>query len=114
MTPPSSQSRLFCHWWKRIGLRLSPQATELLISADGGGSNNRRVRLWKIELQKLAEERHMIIHVCQFAPGTSKWNKIEHRMFCHMSENWRGRPQESRGVVAKLIADTDTEKGLKI
>ena len=101
-------------WWKRMGIRLYPQASELLIMADGGGSNGSRVRLWKIELQKLVEELNMTIHVCHFPPGTSKWNKIEHRMFCHISENWRGRPLESRAVVVNLIANTRTAKGLTI
>jgi hypothetical protein len=101
-------------WWKRMGHRLYPDATELLITADGGGSNGSRVRLWKIELQKLADELNMTIHVCHFPPGTSKWNKIEHRMFCHISENWRGRPLESQAVVVNLIANTRTEKGLEI
>jgi hypothetical protein len=101
-------------WWQRMGYRLYPQAAELLITADGGGSNGSRVRLWKIELQKLAEELRMTIHVCHFPPGTSKWNKIEHRMFCHISENWRGRPLQSRAVVVNLIANTRTEKGLTI
>jgi len=101
-------------WWKRMGLRLYPQAPQLLITADGGGSNGSRVRLWKIEVQKLAQELNMTIHVCHFPPGTSKWNKIEHRMFCHISENWRSRPLESRAVVVNLIANTRTEKGLSI
>jgi len=101
-------------WWKRMGMRLYPRATELLITADGGGSNGSRVRLWKIEVQKLAQELNMTVHVCHFPPGTSKWNKIEHRMFCHISENWRGRPLESRAVVVNLIANTRTEKGLAI
>lgn len=101
-------------WWKRMGIRLYPEASELLITADGGGSNGSRVRLWKVEVQKLAQELDMTIHVCHFPPGTSKWNKIEHRMFCHISENWRGRPLESRAVVVNLIANTRTEKGLTI
>jgi hypothetical protein len=101
-------------WWKRMGNRLYPQVKELLITADGGGSNGSRVRLWKIEVQKLAEEFDMTIHVCHFPPGTSKWNKIEHRMFCHVTENWRSRPLESRAVVVNLIASTRTEKGLAI
>jgi len=101
-------------WWKRMGMRLYPEASELLITADGGGSNGSRVRLWKVEAQKLAQEFDMTIHVCHFPPGTSKWNKIEHRMFCHISENWRGRPLESRAVVVNLIANTRTEKGLTI
>jgi len=101
-------------WWKRMGFSLYPQATELLITADGGGSNGSRVRLWKVELQRLAEEFNMNIHVCHFPPGTSKWNKIEHRMFCHITENWRSRPLSSRAVIVNLIADTRTEKGLTI
>ena len=101
-------------WWKRMGIKLYPRATQLLITADGGGSNGSRVRLWKIEIQKLARELNMIIHVCHFPPGTSKWNKIEHRMFCHISENWRGRPLESQAVVVNLIANTRTDKGLVI
>jgi hypothetical protein len=102
------------HWWRRMGNRLYPQVKELLITADGGGSNGSRVRLWKIEVQKLAEELDMTIHVCHFPPGTSKWNKIEHRVFCHVTENWRSRPLESRAVVVNLIAKTRTEKGLAI
>jgi transposase len=101
-------------WWKRMGIRLYPKAEELLITADGGGSNGSRVRLWKIEVQKLAEALDMTIHVCHFPPGTSKWNKIEHRMFCHVTENWRSRPLESRAVVVNLIANTRTAKGLTI
>jgi len=101
-------------WWKRMGVRRYPQAPEVLITADRGRSNGSRVRLWKIEVQKLAQELNMTIHVCHFPPGTSKWNKIEHRMFCHISENWRGRPLESRAVVINLIANTRTAKGLTI
>jgi len=101
-------------WWKRMGIGLYPQARELLITADGGASNGSRVRLWKIEVQKLAEELDMTVHVCHFPPGTSKWNKIEHRMFCHVIENWRSRPPESRAVVVNLIANTRTAKGLTI
>jgi hypothetical protein len=101
-------------WWTQMGRQLYPGAMELLITADGGGSNGSRVRLWKIEIQKLARELNMNIHVSHFPPGTSKWNKIEHRMFCHITSNWRGRPLESRAVVVNLIANTRTEKGLKI
>jgi len=101
-------------WWKHMGHSLYPQANEMLITADGGGSNGSRVRLWKIELQRLADDINMTIHVCHFPPGTSKWNKIEHRMFCHISENWRSRPLESQAVVVNLIANTRTEKGLEI
>lgn len=101
-------------WWKRMGMRLYPQATELLITADGGGSNGSRVRLWKIEVQKLAQELDMTIHVCHFPPGTSKWNKIEHRMFSHISQNWRGKPLVSIETIVNLIAATKTRKGLAI
>lgn len=101
-------------WWQSMGCKAHPHAKELLITADGGGSNGWRVRLWKVELQKLANRLNKTIHVCHFPPGTSKWNKIEHRMFCHITENWRARPLESRAVVVNLIANTTTKKGLKI
>lgn len=101
-------------WWSEMGSRLYPQATDLLVTADGGGSNGSRSRLWKVELQKLASELSLTIHVAHFPPGTSKWNKIEHRMFCHISENWRGRPLTSRAVVVELIRHTTTEHGLEI
>lgn len=102
------------HWWKRMGQPTYPQAQELLITADSGGSNSYRARLWKCQLQKLANETGLRIAVCHFPPGTSKWNKIEHRMFCHITANWRGRPLESREVVVNLIANTQTSKGLTI
>jgi hypothetical protein len=86
----------------------------LLITADCGGSNGNRTKLWKVELQRLADELGMTIHVCHFPPGTSKWNKIEHRMFCHISENWRGKPLTSRQVVINLISHTHTYEGLEI
>jgi hypothetical protein len=101
-------------WWKRMGKRTYPDAKRLLVTADGGGSNGSRVRLWKVELQKLANDVGMEIRICHFPPGTSKWNKIEHRMFCHITENWRGRPLESHAVVVNLIANTTTAQGLKI
>jgi hypothetical protein len=101
-------------WWQRMGKPLYPDSKDLLITADGGGSNGSRVRLWKYELQKLATELELTIHVCHFPPGTSKWNKIEHRMFCHITENWRGRPLESMATVVSLIAKTTTAQGLKI
>ena len=82
-------------------------------TADGGGSNGRRCRLWKVELQGLADEIGLHISVCHFPPGTSKWNKIEHRMFCHITENWRGRPLVSREVVVNLIGHTTTEEGYR-
>jgi hypothetical protein len=101
-------------WWLRMGQAVYPQATELLITADGGGSNGSRTRLWKVELQKLADELGLAITVCHFPPGTSKWDKIEHRMFNHISMNWRGRPLTSHEVMVKLIGDTTTQEGLRI
>ncbi len=101
-------------WWRRMGSRVYPGATELLITADGGGSNGSRCRLWKLELQGLADEIGLRISVCHFPPGTSKWTKIEHRMFCHITENWRGRPLVSREVVVNLIGHTTTKQGLSI
>lgn len=101
-------------WWNRMGIRVYPQAKKLLITADGGGSNGRRCRLWKVELQRLADEIGLSISVCHFPPGTSKWNKIEHRMSCHITENWRGRPLVSREVVVNLIGGTKTKGGLEI
>ena len=91
-----------------------PDTTELLITADCGGSNGYRVRLWKVALQSLANETGLKISVCHFPPGTSKWNKIEHRMFCHISMNWRGKPLESHDVIVNLIGNTTTETGLTI
>ena len=91
-----------------------PGMRELTITADGGGSNGARVRLWKIELQKLADETEVVIHVHHFPPGTSKWNKIEHRMFCHITQNWRGRPLIDRVAIVELIGATTTKTGLKI
>lgn len=102
------------HWWKRMGQPTYPQAKELLITADAGGSNSYRARLWKCQLQKLADGTGLSITVCHFPPGTSKWNKIEHRMFCHITANWRGRPLESLDVIVNLIANTQTSKGLTI
>jgi len=101
-------------WWQAMGQPVYPQATALLVTADGGGSNGSRTRLWKFELQKLADELGLSIHVCHFPPGTSKWNKIEHRLFCHISQNWRGRPLTSREVVVNLISQTTTAQGLAI
>jgi hypothetical protein len=101
-------------WWRHMGSRVYPQATKLLVTADGGGSNGSRCRLWKVELQRLASEIGLRISVCHFPPGTSKWNKIEHRMFCHITENWRGRPLVSREAVVNLIGHTTTETGLSI
>jgi hypothetical protein len=102
------------NWWTRMGRAAYPQAQELLITADAGGSNSYRAKLWKRELQKLADETGLTLTVCHFPPGTSKWNKIEHRMFCHITANWRGRPLSSLEVTVNLIAATTTQKGLKI
>lgn len=101
-------------WWYEMGQRTYPQARELLITADCGGSNSYRCRLWKVSLQHLADETGLQIQVCHFPPGTSKWNKIEHRMFCHITQNWRGRPLTSRAVVVSLIGSTTTKTGLQI
>ena len=101
-------------WWLRMGSAAYPEAKRLLITADGGGSNSSRSRLWKVELQKFADASELSISVCHFPPGTSKWNKIEHRMFCHIAENWRGRPLVSREVVVNLIGHTRTKQGLTI
>jgi hypothetical protein len=101
-------------WWTRMGRRAYPQAKELLITADGGGSNGSRVRLWKVTLQKLAQELAMPLHVRHFPPGTSKWNKIEHRMFCHITENWRAHPLVDYITIIELISNTGTSKGLSI
>jgi transposase len=101
-------------WWFGMGKELYPDAQELLITADGGGSNGSRVRLWKLELQKLANELGIPIRVSHFPPGTSKWNKIEHRLFSYISMNWRGKPLVSHETIVNLIAATTTRKGLKV
>lgn len=101
-------------WWKLMGRERYPNAHRLLISADGGGSNGSRVRLWKIELQKLADELGVPITVCHLPPGTSKWNKIEHRLFSFITGNWRGKPLVSHQVIVQLIAATTTKTGLKV
>jgi hypothetical protein len=101
-------------WWRRMGSQAYPRATELLITVDSGGSNGNRNRLWKIRLQSLADETGLRITVCHFPPGTSKWNQIEHRMFCHITENWRGHPLISRAVVVNLIGSTQTRTGLRV
>ncbi len=101
-------------WWKGMGVLKYPDAKKLLITADGGGSNGYRVRLWKREIQSLANELGLTIHVCHFPPGTSKWNKIEHKMFSFVSKNWRGRPLNSLATIVNLIANTTTTAGLHI
>lgn len=101
-------------WWRQMGQPAYPNATRLLITADGGGSNGSRVRLWKLELQKFADEAKLSIAVCHFPPGTSKWNKIEHRLFSQITQNWRGKPLISLEVMVSLIASTSTKTGLKV
>jgi hypothetical protein len=101
-------------WWNQMGHSCYPDATQLLITADGGGSNGSRSRLWKCELQRLADETGLSIGVCHFPPGTSKWNKIEHRLFSCITQNWRGRPLVSHEVVVNLIAATRTNTGLQV
>jgi hypothetical protein len=101
-------------WWRHEGRKLYPQASHLLITADGGGSNGSRLRLWKLELQKLADETGMAISVCHFPPGTSKWNKVEHRLFSFITSNWRGEPLVDYETIVNLIARTTTAKGLKV
>jgi transposase len=101
-------------WWLHMGAAMYPQATELLITADSGGSNSARARLWKRELQRFADDSGLRVGVSHLPPGTSKWNKIEHRMFCHITANWRGKPLVSREVVVSLIGATTTAKGLRI
>jgi hypothetical protein len=102
------------NWWEQMGKDTYPKATELQITADSGGSNGYRRRLWKVELQRLADETGLVIHMLHFPPGTSKWNKIEHRMFSQISKNWRGRPLVSLEVIVSLIAATTTQQGLTI
>jgi hypothetical protein len=101
-------------WWNEVGRQQYPQARRLLISADGGGSHGSRVRLWKWEVQQLADETGLSITVCHLPPGTSKWNKMEHRLFAWISQNWRGKPLISYAVILKLIAATTTETGLTV
>ena len=101
-------------WWNSMGKASYPGAGRLLITADSGGSNGSRVRLWKLELQKFADETDLEITVCHFPPGTSKWNKIEHRLFSFITQNWRGRPLISHEVIVELIAATTTKTGLKV
>ena len=101
-------------WWQEMGSTAYPRARRLLITADAGGSNGYRSRLWKVALQGLANDLGLRISVCHFPPGTSKWNKIEHRMFCHITQNWRGKPLRSRAIVVNLIGHTTTKAGLQI
>jgi hypothetical protein len=101
-------------WLDVMGRERYPEMNQLMITADGGGSNGSRVRLFKIELQKLADETGLTIRICHYPPGTSKWNKIEHRLFCHITQNWRGKPLTSRETVVELIASTTTKTGLTV
>ena len=101
-------------WWYKMGCAQYRSARELLVTADGGGSNGSRLRLWKVALQALANELALLIRVCHFPPGTSKWNKIEHRLFAHITQNWRGRPLLSHEVIVNLIASTATQHGLLV
>jgi len=101
-------------WLERMGKRRYPKARQLTITADCGGSNGARVRLWKVELQKLADETGLVLHVHHYPPGTSKWNRIEHRLFCHITQNWRGRPLTDRVAVVELIGANTTKAGLKV
>ena len=101
-------------WWRHEGRRLYPKARTLVITADAGGSNGSRLRLWKLELQRLADETKLELSVCHFPPGTSKWNKIEHRLFSFISSNWRGEPLRDYETIVSLIAKTTTAKGLKV
>jgi hypothetical protein len=101
-------------WLDRMGRKRYPAMTRLMITADGGGSNGSRLRLWKMALQKLADETSLTLQVCHYPPGTSKWNKIEHRMFCHITQNWRATPLVSLLVAIELIANTTTKSGLEI
>lgn len=101
-------------WWRYEGRRLYPNAASILITADGGGSNGWRLRLWKLQLQKFADQTGLCVSVCHFPPGTSKWNKVEHRLFSFISSNWRGEPLRDYQTVVKLIAKTTTAKGLTV
>jgi hypothetical protein len=101
-------------WWRAEGRGLYPAATQVLITADGGGSNGYRLRLWKVELQRLADQTGLVIQVCHFPPGTSKWNKVEHRLFSFISSNWRGEPLRDYETIVGLIACTTTAKGLRV
>jgi hypothetical protein len=101
-------------WWRAEGRRLYPKARTLLITADGGGSNGYRLRQWKMELQRLADDTRLSIRVCHFPPGTSKWNKVEHRLFSFISSNWRGEPLRDYETIVRLIAKTTTAQGLRV
>ena len=101
-------------WWRKLGRKRFPKATRLLVTADCGGSNSPRTRLWRLELQRLANITGLTIEICHYPPGTSKWNKIEHSLFCHITRNWRGVPLETLEIVVNLIAATRTRTGLEV
>jgi len=101
-------------WWRYEGRHQHPKSKSIVITADGGGSNGWRLRPWKLELQKLANETGLLLSVCHFPPGTSKWNKVEHRLFSFISSNWRGEPLRNYETIVNLIAKTTTSKGLKV
>jgi hypothetical protein len=101
-------------WWKKLGRKRYGRAKRLLVTADSGGSNSSRSRLWKVELQKWADETGLIVEVCHYPPGTSKWNKIEHRLFCHITRNWQGTPLETLEIVVESIGTTTTKTGLEV
>jgi Rhodopirellula transposase DDE domain len=105
-------ARTIRRWWEDMGCQRFPRARELMITADGGGSNSHRSRLWKVALQELADRIDLKLRVCHFPPGTSKWNKIEHRLFSYITQNWRGKPLVSRQAIVNLIASTTTKTGL--
>ena len=113
-TPRSSRSASIRAWWKNLGKKRYPNARTLTITADAGGSNSYRIRLWKTELQHLADQTGLRLHVMHYPPGTEKWNKIEHRLFSYISINWRAKPLVSRQAVIDLIASTTTSTGLKV
>ena len=102
------------HWWERMGRSAYPDARDLFITADAGGSNGYRSRVWKRELQQFADETRLTIHVSHFPPGTSKWNKIEHRLFCHITANWRGTPLTTYETIVDRIGNPRTEAGLQV
>ena len=101
-------------WWEKMGHERYPEATDLMITADGGGANSSRSHLWKVALQRFADQTNLRLWISHFPPGTSKWNKIEHRMFAFITQNWRGRPLVSHEVIVSLIANTTTDSGLRI
>ena len=101
-------------WWRKMGRKRFPDAREVLITADSGGSNSARCKLWKVALQDFADKTGLTVHVCHFPPGTSKWNKIEHRLFCHITQNWRGQPLAELEIIVQLIGRTTTHEGLKV